>query len=145
MSLHLTTSEHTRLRWLRIFILSALGILVIALWHIQVGHGEHYANNLEQQSVRRVRIPGVRGKIYDRQGVCLADNAPNYGIALYLEELRPEGKRPSGEQSGSSNGSEVGMLKSSSVGCVHRRPRYGLARLIVKSAYAGNWPTSGRA
>ncbi|MBU0714905.1 MAG: penicillin-binding protein 2 [Verrucomicrobia bacterium] len=93
MSLHLTTREHTRLRRLKILILSALGILVIALWYIQVGHGEHYANNLEQQSVRRVRIPGVRGKIYDRQGVCLADNAPNYGIALYLEELGLTGKR----------------------------------------------------
>lgn len=93
MSLHLTTREHTRLRRLKIFILSALGILVIALWHIQVGHGAHYADNLEQQSVRRVRIPGVRGKIYDRQGVCLADNAPNYGIALYLEELQLTGKR----------------------------------------------------
>ncbi|MDP2991704.1 MAG: penicillin-binding protein 2 [Kiritimatiellota bacterium] len=93
MSLHLTTSEHTRLRRLKIVILSALGILVIALWHIQMGHGEHYANNLEQQSMRRVRIPGVRGKIFDRQGVCLADNAPNYGIALYLEELRLTGKR----------------------------------------------------
>ncbi|MFH1969316.1 MAG: penicillin-binding protein 2 [Verrucomicrobiota bacterium] len=93
MSLHLTTNEYTRLRRLKILILSALGILILALWHIQVGRGEHYANNLEQQSVRRVRIPGVRGKIYDRQGVCLADNAPNYGIALYLEELRPAGKR----------------------------------------------------
>lgn len=93
MSLHLTTREHTRLHRLKIVILSALGILVIALWHIQVGHGEHYANNLEQQSVRRVRIPGVRGKIYDRQGVCLADNVPNYGIALYLEELQLTGKR----------------------------------------------------
>ncbi len=93
MSLHLTTSEHMRLRRLKIVILSALGILVIALWHIQIGQGEHYANNLKQQSLRRVRIPGVRGKIYDRQGVCLADNAPNYGIALYLEELRLTGKR----------------------------------------------------
>ena len=93
MSLHLTTSEHMRLRQLKIVILSALGILAIALWHIQIGQGEHYANNLKQQSLRRVRIPGVRGKIYDRQGVCLADNAPNYGIALYLEELRLTGKR----------------------------------------------------
>ncbi|MDD5677282.1 MAG: penicillin-binding protein 2 [Kiritimatiellae bacterium] len=93
MSLHLTTHELARLHWLKIIILLALGVLGIALWNMQVGHGEHYTNNLEQQSVRRIRIPGVRGKIYDRQGVCLADNAPNYGIALYLEELRPAGKR----------------------------------------------------
>ncbi|MFH1477234.1 MAG: penicillin-binding protein 2 [Verrucomicrobiota bacterium] len=78
---------------MKILILAALAILLIALWHIQVGHGEHYADNLEQQSVRRVRIPGVRGKIYERQGICLADNAPNYGIALYLEEFRLTDKR----------------------------------------------------
>jgi len=93
MSLHLTTHELVRLHWLKVVILSAMGILILALWHIQVGHGERYEDNLEQQSVRRIRIPGVRGKIFDRQGVCLADNVPNYGIALYLEELRPAGKR----------------------------------------------------
>lgn len=93
MSLHLTNFEYTRLRRMKIAILATLGLLVGALWYIQIGHGEHYAKNLEQQSVRRIRIPSVRGKIYDRQGLCLADNVPNYGIALYLEELRLTGKR----------------------------------------------------
>ncbi len=93
MSLHLTNFEYTRLHRMKIIILATLGILVSALWYIQIGHGEHYVKNLEQQSIRRVRIPSVRGKIYDRQGLCLADNLPNYGIAIYLEELRLTGKR----------------------------------------------------
>jgi len=86
--------EGRRLRWLRAGFLAALGLLLLALWNIQVGHGEQYADNLERQSLRRVRIPGVRGRILDRRGVCLADNRPNYGIALYLEELRnAQGRR----------------------------------------------------
>ncbi len=100
MSQDLTTHEIIRLRWLQIVILAALGILVIALWRIQVGQGERYASNLEKQSVRRVRTPGVRGKIYDRQGACLADNAPNYGIAIYLEELRNAMQSSAGKQAG---------------------------------------------
>ena len=39
-----------------------------------------------------VRIPGVRGRIFDRTGACLADNRPSYGIAVYVEELRQPGR-----------------------------------------------------
>lgn len=93
MSLNFSLNEQSRLFLLKIFILAALGALILALWHIQVGHGERYETNLEEQSLRRVRIPGVRGKIFDRRDACLADNKPNFGIALFLEELRPKGKR----------------------------------------------------
>lgn len=84
----LTTSELKRLRILQAVVFAALFILVLALWRIQVGHGERYESNREQQSLRRVRIPAVRGKIFDRRGVSLANNLPNYAIALYLEEFR---------------------------------------------------------
>ena len=45
-----------------------------------------------KQSVRRVRLPGMRGRIFDRNGVCVADNRPSYCIAIYLEELRQPGR-----------------------------------------------------
>ena len=34
-----------------------------------------------------MRIPAVRGKILDRNGLALAENRPTYNISLYLEEL----------------------------------------------------------
>ena len=35
-----------------------------------------------------MRIPAVRGKILDRNGVTLAENRPTYNVSLYLDELR---------------------------------------------------------
>jgi penicillin-binding protein 2 len=46
-----------------------------------------YQANLESQSFRTVRIPAVRGKILDRNGLTLAENRPTYNVGLYLEEL----------------------------------------------------------
>src|SRR5204863_324378 len=41
------------------------------------------------QSFRAVRIPAIRGKILDANGVALAENRPSYNVNLYLDELRP--------------------------------------------------------
>lgn len=70
----------------------ALGLLAIALWREQVVKTQTHRDNQAQQSVRRVRLPAVRGLIYDRNGACLARNRPSYCIALYIEELRQPGR-----------------------------------------------------
>lgn len=84
-----TDGEIARLRLLMAFMVCGLAVLVLALWSTQVAHGGEYRKDLMKQSVRRVRIPAQRGRIYDRNGVVLAENRPGYSIALYLEELRP--------------------------------------------------------
>ncbi len=71
-----------------LFLFIGLGCM---LWHIQVAQGHIYEDDLARQSVRRIRVPGMRGLIYDRNGERLADNQPNYGLAIYLEELRQPG------------------------------------------------------
>ena len=83
--------EIVRLRLLFAVMLMAFLGLGSALWRIQVAHGKSYQKDLMKQSVRRVRLPGVRGCIFDRNGVRLADNRPSYCIAVYLEELRQAG------------------------------------------------------
>lgn len=85
--------EVARLRILFAGMMGAFVLIVATLWRIQVAHGEQYRENLAKQSVRRVRIPGPRGLIFDRQGRPLAENRPSFGIALYLEELRPASRR----------------------------------------------------
>lgn len=75
---------------LTVFLL-ALSFLGFHLWRIQVKASEQYETDLTKQSVRRIRIPGERGAMFDRSGVILADNRPSYDIALYLEELRKPG------------------------------------------------------
>ncbi|HOU22030.1 MAG TPA: hypothetical protein PKX16_07395, partial [Kiritimatiellia bacterium] len=71
-----------------------LGLLVplgLRLWNLQVAQGMEYQRRLARQSLRSVRIPGMRGRILDRNGVPLADNRPSYCVSLYLEELRQSG------------------------------------------------------
>ena len=69
-------------------VLGGLGVLLAGLWWVQMVSARDYQANLETQSFRTVRIPAVRGKILDRNGVALAENRPTYNVSLYLEELR---------------------------------------------------------
>jgi penicillin-binding protein 2 len=84
--------EHSRVRILLAVMLAAFAVLLAALWRMQVAHGKNYQRDLMRQSVRRVRVPGMRGQIFDRNGACVADNRPSYCIAVYLEELRQPGR-----------------------------------------------------
>ncbi|HBA85406.1 MAG TPA: penicillin-binding protein 2 [Verrucomicrobia bacterium] len=86
--------EYLRLRVMLIGMMAVFIVLAAAIWKIQVAEGKDYQRDLMKQSVRRVRIPGMRGRIFDRQGVRLADNRPSYCIAVYLEELRQPGRWP---------------------------------------------------
>lgn len=83
--------EFLRVRIVLALMLVALVFLGGWLWHIQVNRTSRYQKDQIRQSVRRVRLPGARGRIFDRRGLCVADNRPSYGLALYLEELRRPG------------------------------------------------------
>jgi penicillin-binding protein 2 len=73
-------------------MLVAFGFLTVHLWQIQVLRASEFSSSLDRQSIRRVRLPGIRGRIYDRNGKCLADNRPHYCLAIYTEELRQRGR-----------------------------------------------------
>ncbi len=78
-----------RMRWLAFLFAAGFLILIGGLWYVQVVSFEKYERFREVQSYRTIREPAIRGKIMDRNGRLLADNQANYGIVLYLEELRP--------------------------------------------------------
>lgn len=78
-----------RLRWLAIGVLAGMFVLATGLWLLQVVNYKKYEKSLISQSYRSVRMPAVRGRIMDRNGVILAESRPSYNIIVYLEELRP--------------------------------------------------------
>ena len=84
--------EHLRLRITVVLMFVALLFLAGALFRVQVLQGSTHAERLDKQSIRRVRLPGLRGVITDRHGELLADNRPGYCMALYVEELRQPGR-----------------------------------------------------
>lgn len=82
-----------RLMGVLVLMLCGLVFLGVMLWRIQVLHVRRYESSFERQSIRRARLPGVRGMIFDRSGECLAGNRPSYCVAVYIEELRQAGPR----------------------------------------------------
>jgi len=88
------TQEHfsaVRIIVVLALMLSAFLILIGSLWRLQISNVSRFENRQKIQSLRRVRLPGIRGKIYDRNGLCLADNQPTYSIALFPEGIRRPG------------------------------------------------------
>ncbi len=83
--------DTTRLKFLFGGMLLALFFLGAVLWRLQILQANRYIGKQHRQSVRRVRVPGNRGRIFDRNGVCLARNRVSFCIAFYLEELRQPG------------------------------------------------------
>src|SRR6266850_3120320 len=69
-------------------VLLGLWILFLGLWYVQVLSYRHYSENQKAQAFRTVRIPGIRGKILDRNGQILAENKQSYNLSIYIDELR---------------------------------------------------------
>jgi penicillin-binding protein 2 len=89
------TSEKLLIRLLifGLFILLAYSVLVIKLWHEQVSMGAAHRKRISRQSIRRIRTPALRGRIYSADGHILADNIPRYDLNFYLAEMRLSGRR----------------------------------------------------
>ncbi len=86
---------NTELRRIRLVLLIMLGLLVLlggVLFSLQVSREQEFEDSLHRQSLRRVRLPALRGRILDRNQVALADNQPCYCLAFYLEDIRKPGK-----------------------------------------------------
>lgn len=77
------------LRAIAVVVLASMLLLVAGLWKVQIVSSKKHEAELRDQSYRSVRVPGVRGKIFDRNGYVLAENGPRYNVNLYLEELPP--------------------------------------------------------
>ena len=79
-----------RLRLLIVALFMACGFLLLAgkLWYEQIRGGERYRASISRQSVRRVRLSGLRGRIFTSDYLLVADSAPRYNLVFYLPEMR---------------------------------------------------------
>ena len=68
-------------------------ILCLQLWNTQVLNWRRYEDKAQQQSVRRIRIPPVRGNIYSADGKKLAANRSSWDVHLHLSEMRQKNRR----------------------------------------------------
>ncbi|HQL50145.1 MAG TPA: penicillin-binding protein 2 [Kiritimatiellia bacterium] len=85
-------TDSWRIALFALLFTAGIVFLAVALHRVQVERFSVLSRDQLRQSVRRVQVPGPRGRIFDRNGVCLADNRASYCIAYYVEELRKRGR-----------------------------------------------------
>ena len=86
---------HNVIRFLILGVIMALAYVLILfrLWEVQIKEGEAHRENISRQSIRSIRDPGVRGRIFSSDGKLLADNRPSYDVVFHLSEMRRPGRR----------------------------------------------------
>ncbi|NNJ91440.1 MAG: penicillin-binding protein 2 [Gammaproteobacteria bacterium] len=65
-----------------------LGALVLQLMKLQIEGHEHYKTLSQDNRVKLVPLPPVRGLIYDRNGVIVAQNLPTYSLEVTPEQVK---------------------------------------------------------
>ena len=98
--------ELDRIRY-RLIILGGVIILIFSLlasrlWFLQITHGEKYSEFSQGNRIRLVPEPALRGIIYDRNGIILAENRPAYQLHLIREDT-PDLEKTLGKVSQSLN------------------------------------------
>lgn len=82
----------SRLHLWRLFCLVGTLILLAGLFYYQVAQGDRYVQLATQNRLRVLRLPRVRGEIYDRSGRPLALNVLTFDLMAYPLDLTDEVK-----------------------------------------------------
>jgi penicillin-binding protein 2 len=78
----------TRLKLGGFFIILLMGIIVLRLMYLQVSQHDYYSTKSDSYRISVQPVPPTRGRIYDRNGLLLADNRPNYTLTVVRENAR---------------------------------------------------------
>ncbi len=74
-----------------ILIIVSMTGLVVRLVYLQIEGFEYYATLATKNQIRISSIPPMRGVIYDRNGVVLAENRPAYNLKIFPEKVKKNG------------------------------------------------------
>ena len=77
-----------RIGYLRIFFIFLVAIILFKAWHMQIMKGKYYRELAENNRIRSVIVPPLRGIIYDRNGEVMAKNVASFNIGLVLADIK---------------------------------------------------------
>ena len=80
-----------RLLFIKIVVLLIVALLVVRLWQLQVRDGAYYRRLSHDNRTRSVLLHPVRGFIYDRNGILLADNVSSFNLYVQLDDVPDRG------------------------------------------------------
>ncbi len=84
--------EETRLVRFRVYTAALIIILLVMvligrLFYLQVIQHEHFTTLSQSNRVKVLPIPPIRGLVYSRDGVLVADNQPSFSLELIPEQI----------------------------------------------------------
>ena len=77
----------SRLKWLVGFLVCSIGILFIRLWYLQIIRGDDLRHQADVNYRRFHQIRPDRGIIFDRYGLALVTNEPDYVLIVNAAQL----------------------------------------------------------
>ncbi|MES2605950.1 MAG: penicillin-binding protein 2 [Pseudomonadota bacterium] len=86
-------NQERRLFLSRLFIGAGIavvlvGVLIIRMAYLQVSQHEYYSTKSDSYRIHTQPVAPDRGRIYDRNGVLLADNKPSYNLTVTKENAK---------------------------------------------------------
>src|SRR5262249_25408404 len=76
------------------WLVAAVGVVFLVLfgrlWQLQISQGDVYLQKSQDNFVKDVEIPALRGRIKDRRGRVLVDNRPAYNVYITPRFLTAE-------------------------------------------------------
>ena len=70
-----------------VLVVALVGALVARMYYLQVTQYEYHSTLSENNRVHVQPIPPTRGRIYDRNGVVLAENRPSYSLTITRDRV----------------------------------------------------------
>ncbi|MCK5813362.1 MAG: penicillin-binding protein 2, partial [Cocleimonas sp.] len=70
-----------------LLVFIALSLVTVRLVFLQINNYEHYTKLSQENYQKRIPIPPVRGQIYDRNGLLLADNHIEYVLEVTRDKV----------------------------------------------------------
>jgi penicillin-binding protein 2 len=81
------TASHRQILVLSSITIAVFFVLIVRLWYLQIIYGHQYKAKIKGSSELTVRIPAVRGEIFDRNGIPLVENRASLQVDLYLPDI----------------------------------------------------------
>lgn len=82
-----------RLYLFTLAMLAGFGMLAYRLYYLQILRHAEYVDRVPGQKELRIRVPGVRGEIKDRNGITLVSNKPSFEVRVVMKEVMDEYRR----------------------------------------------------
>ncbi|MDD9858938.1 MAG: penicillin-binding protein 2 [Nitrospira sp.] len=76
-----------RFLFVKIGVILLTGLLILRLWQLQIRDGSHYRTLSQDNRTRSILIHPVRGLIYDRHGILLANSVPSFNLYVQLDDV----------------------------------------------------------